>query len=265
LRDDLEKKFQTKVIVNILFSLVVSILVETLVVSNISVFSGLHIINHENDTLLVRGSGSDLVVILVLVIFGIGVFTATFWGVQRKSFIYIDDILHAIKKMSAGDLNTNVAVKGDNEFSEIAASINKMAKELRSLMDSERKNEKSKNEMITNIAHDLRTPLTSILGYLDLINKRDLPEDTKKEYINIVYEKAKKLQDYGDITYHSKKHRYLQLYVPTQEVEQLVEHLSKEKFIKKVRVCHIQELETPFVGNLYREENVIIEKVQEKC
>ncbi|MFR9374998.1 DUF2129 domain-containing protein, partial [Streptococcus pneumoniae] len=33
---------------------------------------------------------------------------------------------------------------------------------------------------------------------------------------------AKKLQDYGDITYHSKKHRYLQLYVPTQEVEQLV-------------------------------------------
>ena len=68
---------------------------------------------------------------------------------------------------------------------------------------------------------------------------------------------AKKLQDYGDITYHSKKHRYLQLYVPTQEVEQLVGRLSKEKFIKKVRVCHIQELETPFVGNLYREENVI--------
>ena len=76
---------------------------------------------------------------------------------------------------------------------------------------------------------------------------------------------AKKLQDYGDITYHSKKHRYLQLYVPTQEVGQLVGRLSKEKFIKKVRVCHIQELETPFVGNLYREENVIIEKVQEKC
>ena len=76
---------------------------------------------------------------------------------------------------------------------------------------------------------------------------------------------AKKLQDYGDITYHSKKHRYLQLYVPTQEMEQLVGRLGKEKFIKKVRVCYIQELETPFVGNLHREENVIIEKVQEKC
>ena len=195
MRDDLEKKFQTKVIINILFSLVISILVETLLLSNISMFSGLHIINRESDTLLIRGNGSDLVVILILLVFGIGVFALSFWILQRKSFEYIDDILLAIKKISAGDLNTNIDVKGDNEFSEIAASINKMAEEIRVLMESERHNEKSKNEMITNIAHDLRTPLTSILGYLDLINKRDLSEETKKEYLKIVYEKSKKLQD----------------------------------------------------------------------
>ena len=77
---------------------------------------------------------------------------------------------------------------------------------------------------------------------------------------------AKKIQEYGDICYHSKKHRYLQLYVPTGELDDLVERLGKERYIKKIRRCHIQELETPFVGNLYRnEENVIIEKVQEKC
>ena len=70
---------------------------------------------------------------------------------------------------------------------------------------------------------------------------------------------AKKLQEYGDICYHSKKHRYLQLYVPTEELDDLVERLGKERYVKKIRRCHIQELETPFVGNLYRtEENVII-------
>ena len=70
---------------------------------------------------------------------------------------------------------------------------------------------------------------------------------------------AKKLQEYGDICYHSKKHRYLQLYVPTEELDDLVERLGKERYIKKIRRCHIQELATPFVGNLYRtEENVII-------
>lgn len=72
---------------------------------------------------------------------------------------------------------------------------------------------------------------------------------------------AKKLQEYGDVCYHSKKHRYLQLYVPTDEIEDLVTKLNKERYIKKVRPCYIQELETPFVGNLYREENVIIKKV----
>ena len=77
---------------------------------------------------------------------------------------------------------------------------------------------------------------------------------------------AKKLQEYGDICYHSKKHRYLQLYVPTEELDDLVERLGKERFIKKIRRCHIQELETPFVGNLYRtEENVIIEKMRQMC
>ena len=70
---------------------------------------------------------------------------------------------------------------------------------------------------------------------------------------------VKKLQEYGDVFYHSKKHRYLQLYVSTENLEGLVEKLTKERFIKKVRLCRIQELETPFVGNLYREEeNVII-------
>ena len=70
---------------------------------------------------------------------------------------------------------------------------------------------------------------------------------------------AKKIQEYGDICYNSKKHRYLQLYVPTEELDDLVERLGKERYIKKIRRCHIQELETPFVGNLYRtEENVII-------
>ncbi|EFX40854.1 MULTISPECIES: YlbG family protein [Streptococcus] len=71
---------------------------------------------------------------------------------------------------------------------------------------------------------------------------------------------AKKLQSYGDICYHSKKHRYVQLYAPTQEIEEIANRLEKEKFIKDVRLCHIQELEMPFVGSLYKyKENVIIE------
>ena len=49
--------------------------------------------------------------------------------------------------------------------------------------------------MITNVAHDLRTPLTSVIGYLDLIVKNpDLEEETKGKYVEIAYDKALRLQ-----------------------------------------------------------------------
>ena len=69
----------------------------------------------------------------------------------------------------------------------------------------------------------------------------------------------KKVADFGDIVYHSKKRRYLQLYVPKVQAEELQKALSQEKCVKKVRPCHIQELDTNFVGSLHRNcENVII-------
>ncbi|KXT74950.1 hypothetical protein SGODD07_00067 [Streptococcus gordonii] len=70
---------------------------------------------------------------------------------------------------------------------------------------------------------------------------------------------VKKVAAFGDIVYHSKKRRYLQLYVSKTQAEDLLKKLGQEKFVKKVRVCHIQELDKNFVGSLHRqEENVII-------
>ena len=86
-------------------------------------------------------------------------------------------------------------VEGDDEFSGMAENLNRMTEDIRDLMDREREAERSKNELITNIAHDLRTPLTSIIGYLEILTqKKDLPEETRNRYIEIAYTKSKKLQ-----------------------------------------------------------------------
>ena len=62
-------------------------------------------------------------------------------------------------------------------------------------MDKERESERTKNELITNVAHDLRTPLTSIIGYLELLsNGASLSPEMQKKYIDIVYIKAKRLE-----------------------------------------------------------------------
>lgn len=78
--------------------------------------------------------------------------------------------------------------------------------------------------------------------------------------IHLYYNRdAKKLAHVGDIIYHSKKHRYLQLYVAKEQVESLKESLSKESYVKKIQLCEIQNLDTNFVGSLFRnQENAII-------
>ena len=72
--------------------------------------------------------------------------------------------------------------------------------------------------------------------------------------IHLYYNRdAKKLAHVGDIIYHSKKHRYLQLYVAKDQADSLKESLSKESYIKKIH------LDTNFVGSLFRnQENAII-------
>ena len=74
-------------------------------------------------------------------------------------------------------------VIGDDEFTQMAVNLNKMMEDIRRLMDKEREAERTKNELITNVAHDLRTPLTSIIGYLEpLSGKVQIPRRCRKIY-----------------------------------------------------------------------------------
>lgn len=133
--------------------------------------------------------------IFVYLLIGIGVFTLVFGLLQHKTLKYTRKISASLQEISQGHFNTRIPVRGDNELSDIAMQVNHMAQELEQLLEKEKQAEETKNELITNIAHDLRTPLTSILGYLDILSKKsDLPEDTRQNYIRIAHDKAKHLQ-----------------------------------------------------------------------
>ncbi|MBP2623362.1 DUF2129 domain-containing protein [Streptococcus oricebi] len=64
---------------------------------------------------------------------------------------------------------------------------------------------------------------------------------------------AKKLAAFGDIIYHSRRRRYLQLYVEEDQVEEVRQRLLGEKYVKEVRLCHIKDLDTNFVGSLFKQ------------
>ena len=133
--------------------------------------------------------------IFVYLLIGICVFAFVFGMLQHRTLKYTRKISASLQEISEGHFNTRIPVRGDNELSDIAMQVNHMAEEIEQLLEKEKQAEETKNELITNIAHDLRTPLTSILGYLDILSMRkDLPEETRQNYIRIAHDKAKHLQ-----------------------------------------------------------------------
>ncbi|MDO5293588.1 MAG: HAMP domain-containing sensor histidine kinase [bacterium] len=138
----------------------------------------------------------DYLVITLIFAFIIGMilFTLYFLMLTRRLSNYLYEISDGIKVIASGKFESRIRVKNEDEFAVIAASVNKMASDINEMMENERKSEQLKHELITNVAHDLRTPLTSIIGYLELSRKPEISIEDKEHYVSIAYDKSKRLQ-----------------------------------------------------------------------
>lgn len=133
--------------------------------------------------------------IVFIIIVAIILFVAYFLTLTKNFANYLDEIAMGVNEISAGNFDTRIDIKNEDEFTLIASRINKMADDVKRIMENERKNESDKNNLITSVAHDLRTPLTSIIGYLDLVSSgKELSEEMKTQYITIAYNKSKRLE-----------------------------------------------------------------------
>lgn len=115
----------------------------------------------------------------------------------------LEIIVDAVNSMDEGDLQKNIDIEYDleglkdkevDDIDELAHKINSIIHQLRNITVEERQAQQTKTDLITNVSHDLRTPLTSIMGYLGLIEEGKYKDEVQMMYyINIAYEKAKSL------------------------------------------------------------------------
>lgn len=230
-KNDLRHRYHTRVIANVVYSALVAFLVEIFLVTNISMLAGYAEEAQWSNAFLSMANSFDTVIVLGYVLVGIVIFTVTFLILQEKSISYISRISDAVTNISEGDLNTTVEVLGDDEFSSMASSLNKMVEDIRWLMDKERESERTKNELITNVAHDLRTPLTSIIGYLELLSgKVQIPQEMQKKYIDIAYAKSKRLEKLIEDLFGFTKMNYgkMTMHVGKVDVVKLLSQLLEE-------------------------------------
>lgn len=139
--------------------------------------------------------GLDFPFLFILVCLSLVLFVLLFHLFTRRTVNYLSQITDAIQQISDGHFDTRLDVTGDDEFAVISDNINRMAMDLEFLKKKEDKEDEKRNELITNVAHDLRTPLTSIIGYLNIVNTHEgLSAEQQKKYIGIAYTKAVRLQ-----------------------------------------------------------------------
>ncbi|WP_313127960.1 sensor histidine kinase [Anaerocolumna sp.] len=140
---------------------------------------------------------NDMVPVLVTLALTIGVilFTAYFLLLTKKFVVYLERISWGIQEISAGNFKTRINIDSEDEFTLIADKINQMAADVNQIFEDNRKSEHAKNELITSVAHDLRTPLTSIIGYLDLVSAgKNIDDEVKQKYVEVAYSKSKRLE-----------------------------------------------------------------------
>lgn len=184
------------VVLLILLNLAIITIAQDIVESNPGITSGIFMIKQ---SLRIGPMQAQIwsyqrIIIAFLIIIDIWV---VWWRLRRRYHLYqMNHIIGELHYIAQGHLDHRIPFKLKGNEQHVITSVNALVDSAVQSMDDERKIEKSKDELITNVSHDLRTPLTSIIGYLGLIeDKQYRSEEDILKYTHTAYEKAKQMKN----------------------------------------------------------------------
>ncbi len=152
------------------------------------------------------------------------------WRLRRRYHQYqMDHILAELHYIAQGHLDHRIPFRLKGNQQHVITSVNALVDSAVQSMNDERQIEKSKDELITNVSHDLRTPLTSIIGYLRLIeDKQYHSEEEIVKYAHIAYEKSKQMKNLvEDLFEYTKVQQHgAPVNIMTVDLSQLLEQVS---------------------------------------
>lgn len=189
--------------------------------------------NHRSSHLfqLLQNLRTEIGVVPLSILAGFSFFLLYFFLLSRSSILYLEEISRALQQVSQGRFDIQIRHRSADELGELGTHLLEMAARLRQRVDEEKRTEKSKNDLISSASHDLRTPLTSILGYLELIEKGPVEDlKTLRRYAGVAYQKSYQLKQLIDdlFEYTTVAHGPLQLLQEKIDLKELLGQLAEE-------------------------------------
>ena len=122
----------------------------------------------------------------------LGIYAWFFWR-QRKLWTDFGAVAGQLEAVRAGEVESDLALQEDSDLYQMADDLNHIRQGLHQAVEERTQSERMKVELVTNVSHDLKTPLTSIISYTELLSQEPL-EPPASEYVQIMGEKAQRLK-----------------------------------------------------------------------
>ena len=170
------------------------------------------------------------------------------------------------EKLSQGDFSSTIDTRhliGD--FKRYGQELNSVQSGLEQAVQEQMKAEHLKTELITNVSHDIKTPLTSIVNYVDLLKKEDMPSPAAREYVDVLDRQSKRLKKLTEDLVEASKASSGALNVDLQptDVNVLLSQIEGE-YQERLAACHLTLVtQPPAAGTMIRADSRLLSRVMD--
>ena len=137
--------------------------------------------------------GADKLIILGLISEFL-TFLAAAWALNNRLYTDLGQLLGQIGAMAGGDLSVRTSLDARSDLYPASCQLGEISESLQTILDKQMRAERMKIDLITNVSHDLKTPLTSMIGYVDLLKQEPL-SDAAQDYVEVLSSRMESLKD----------------------------------------------------------------------
>lgn len=155
----------------------------------------------------------------------------------------IETIRNGIDKIKNGNIEHKIEIKKDILFDDIVKDINEIGETVNIAVEERLKSERMKNELITNVSHDLKTPLTAIINYISLMKKEDIQPKHINDYVQVLDKRSQRLKILIEDLFEASKigSNNIELNLEENDINQLLTQtlVEMEDYINKSKLDFI--------------------------